>query len=132
MKKLFLLLALTALVSLSGCMQSSFVYTNATPGDVTEESRGFLFYGLSGPDKPYRADKICGAKGVASVETYASFGNQCIGCLTLAIYTPHTVRVTCGTGTAHNFYLDENERVVAHEVIDNNQSVVEDFTSNVF
>lgn len=133
MKKMLLLGVLLALIPMTGCMSTNFAYTNASPGDVTEESRTFMFFGLSSPDKPYRADKVCGDKGVQSVETYSSFGNSCVSCLTLQIYTPRTVKVTCASGSAHNFYLDEQDKVVAHEIVDakTGQSVSEDFTSDV-
>ena len=133
MKKMFLLGALLTLIPLTGCYKTSFVYTNASPGDVTEESRTFMFFGLSGPDKPYRADKVCAGKGVQSVETFASFGNSCVSCISLQIYTPRTVKVTCASGSAHNFYLDDQDRVVAHELVDSKtgRTVTEDFTSDV-
>ena len=133
MKKMLLLSVLLALTALTGCVKTSFVYTNASPGDVTEESRTFMFFGLSAPDKPYRADKVCGDKGVQSVETFASIGNTCVSSITIQIYTPRTVKVTCASGSAHNFYLDEQDKVVAHEIVDpkTGQSVTEDFTSDV-
>jgi hypothetical protein len=38
--------------------------------------------------------------GVARVETQLSFLNQLVGALTLGIYTPMDVRVTCAQGSA--------------------------------
>lgn len=123
---------LIAMTAMTGCFRTSFVYTDRGSASVTEESQKFLVFGLIGPDKPYRADKLC-PSGVAGVETYGTFGNMCIGMCTLNIYTPRTVKVTCASGGAHNFYLDENDNVLAHEHIDaeTGQSVVEDFSSDV-
>ena len=132
MKHLILGGLLAALVLSTGCYKTSFVYEGATELNTIEESRTFMFGGLSSPDKPVRADQLCGGNPPVKVETYRSFGNGCIGTLTLCIYTPQTVRVTCGQGVAHNFYLDSDEQVVAHEIIEGDQSAVEDFSSNVF
>lgn len=115
MKKL-LPLAL-ALCCLSGCFKSTFVYNSAGGAQVLEETRTHKFFGLSGPSKILRADRMCPA-GVASVETKASFGNLCLSCVTLQIYTPRTVVVTCNSGQAHNFYLDDQDRVLHHETVE--------------
>ena len=135
MKKTALLITLlVACATLSGCFKTSFVYNNVRPsGDVTEETRGHLLFGLVAPDKAYRADRVCPG-GVQSVEYFESFGNICLSCITLSIYTPRTIKVTCAAGNAHNFYLNEQDQVVAHESIDpvTGQSTVEDFSSSVF
>lgn len=115
MKKL-LPLAL-ALCCLSGCYKSTFVYNSAGGSQVLEETRSHKLFGLIGPGKVMRADRMCPA-GVASVETKASFGNMCLSCVTLNIYTPRTVVVTCNSGQAHNFYLDDQDRVLHHETIE--------------
>lgn len=38
--------------------------------------------------------------GVATVETHTSFANGLVGGLTLGIWTPQSVRITCASGTA--------------------------------
>ena len=77
-----------------------------------------------------RTDQLC-PSGVAGVETYATFGNGCIGKCTLGIYAPRTIKVTCSAGGAHNFYLDKNDNVLAHETITpDGETTVEDFTSD--
>jgi hypothetical protein len=40
------------------------------------------------------------ASGIATVETQMSFMNGLVGVLTLGIYTPRDVKVTCASGTA--------------------------------
>jgi len=120
-----------AMIAMTGCFRTSFDYTDRAGAQVTEQSQTFLVFGLIGPGKPFRADKLCPG-GVAGVETYATFGNMCIGTCTANIYTPRTVKVTCAAGGAHNFYLDNNDQVLAHEFVDaNGQSSVEDFSSDV-
>lgn len=132
MKRVLLLaVLLMAMTALTGCFRTSFNYNDRGASSVTEESQKFLLFGLVGPKKPYRADKLC-PSGVAGVETYATFGNMCIGACTLNIYTPRTVKVTCAAGGAHNFYLDDQDNVVAHEFIDAaGNSSVQDFASDV-
>lgn len=132
MKHILLGGILTALIFSTGCYKTTFVYSGATELNTIEEGRSFMFGGLSGPDKPVRADQMCGGSTPVKVETLRTIGNSCVGSLTLCIYTPQTVRVTCGQGVAHNFYLDSDEQVVAHEIIEGHESAVEDFSSNVF
>ena len=132
MKRAFLLAALLiAMTVLSGCYRTSFTYTDRGAAAVTEDSQKFFVNGLVGPKKPFRADQLC-PSGIAGVETYATFGNGCIGKCTLGIYAPRTIKVTCSAGGAHNFYLDENDNVLAHETITpDGETAVEDFTSDV-
>ncbi len=132
MKRVLLLAALLmAMTALTGCFRTSFTYSDRGASSVTEESQKFLIFGLIGPKKPYRADKLC-PSGVAGVETYASFGNMCIGACTANIYTPRMVKVTCAAGGAHNFYLDDTDNVLAHEFVDAaGHSTVQNFESDV-
>lgn len=112
-----LLILLLAAFALPGCYRTTFAYNDRVQAQVIEESRNFWLFGLIGPDAPYRADRLC-PSGVASVETYASFGNLCLGTITVGIYSPRTVRVACAAGNVHNFYLNEEDEVVAHELVD--------------
>ena len=116
--KVLAVLLLLLFAGLTGCMRNTFEYTDRAPGQIIEEGRTFYIAGLiDGNDGPVRAHELC-PNGVQAVETIHTVGNMCIGCVTLSIYTPNTVRVTCASGAAHNFYLDENDEVVAHETVD--------------
>lgn len=120
MKKLMLIaVAAIALSGLTGCMKHTFTYpSRESDGRVMEEPSKFYFFGLVDADKqPISAYNVCNGP-VKSVDTYLTLGNACVGCLTLQIYTPNTVEIRCASGTAHNFYLDEDDAVVLHEVID--------------
>ena len=55
-------------------------------------------YGLV-PPSPINAASQC-KSGVAKVETQLSFVNQLVSILTLGIYTPMDIRVTCASGRA--------------------------------
>lgn len=101
----------------SACFSSTFQYSNKTPGRTEEVGRTFLIYGLVNSNEPLRAQDLC-PEGVQGVETIHTFGNMFLACLTFQIYTPNTVRVTCQSGAAHNFYLNEDDAVVAQQSFD--------------
>jgi hypothetical protein len=124
-KSLILAAALVLLAtSTTGCYRQTFKYENKTPAATTEVNRGFLLWGLVAPDNPVKAFEIC-PSGVAQVEVVHTFGNQLLGCITAGIYSPNTVRVSCAGGSAHNFYLDEDEEVVGYEGFDEDGELVE-------
>ncbi len=137
MKRALLLIGLVGILAPSaGCFRTKFVYTDRAPSaQVMDETRTYSLVGLSGPGRPLRADKMC-PNGVASVEQITNIGDACITGIACGglIYGSKTVQVTCAQGTAHNFYLDANDEVVGHEVVDpdTGEAVVEEFTSDVF
>ena len=90
------LLALVLL--LSGCYHAT-VNTGIAPGTRTIEepwAKSFV-YGLVPPDA-VDAMAECGSDGVARVETRISFLNGLVSALTLSIFTPMEITVTCGAG----------------------------------
>lgn len=121
MKRNVLVIALLAIAlsGLSGCLSNVFEYPDRqADGRVMEEGRTFFLFGLiDGNEGPLLAHQLCNGP-VKSVETVHTIGDQCLGCISFNIYTPNTVVVQCATGEAHNFYLDENDSVVGHELID--------------
>ncbi len=137
MKRALLLIGLIGiLATTAGCFRTKFVYADRAPSmQVVDETRTYALFGTSGPGQPLRADKICPA-GVASVEQVTNVGDACITGLACGglIYGSNTVQITCAQGTAHNFYLDADDEVIGHEVVDpdTGESVLEEFTSDVF
>jgi hypothetical protein len=116
-------LALMAMLA-SGCFSTTFAYSDTAPGPTTQEiGRTFLIYGLVNSNDPLRAYEVC-PQGVQQIETVHTFGDGFLACLTIGIYTPNTVRVTCAGGTAHNFYLDEDDEVVAHQAFDESGALI--------
>ena len=74
--------------------------TGLTPGN-TVVNRPWVttwFFGLV-PARDVDVSQQC-PKGVAIVETQQSFLNGLVGALTIGVYTPQTVRVTCASGSA--------------------------------
>ncbi|MCC7133911.1 MAG: Bor family protein [Gemmatimonadales bacterium] len=89
--------ALSAL--LGGCYHAT-VTTGLTPSTVTIEKpfASSWVYGLVPPD-PVETAEQCPA-GVAKVETRLSFLNQLVNFLTIGIYTPMEIKVTCAARTS--------------------------------
>jgi hypothetical protein len=85
-----LLLGTAFLMSLSGCITTKVQNTSATPGDVKDYTTVHWLWGFGKdtvkPDCP---------NGVASIGQGRTFGNAMLGGLTLGIYNPNTIRVTC-------------------------------------
>ncbi len=89
---------LIAAVSLTGCYHAT-IETGLTPStQVVEQSfASSWIYGLV-PPKTVETASRC-PNGVAKVETQHTFVNQLVGFITLGIYTPMHIRVTCAQGT---------------------------------
>ncbi|MEO8138891.1 MAG: Bor family protein [Gemmatimonadota bacterium] len=88
---------LVGLVAVMGCYHAT-IETGAKPSTVVIEKRwasGWIF-GLVPPKTIETAAKC--STGVAKVETKLSFLNQLVSFLTLSIYTPMEIVVTCAEG----------------------------------
>jgi hypothetical protein len=93
----FSLLLLAA--TLVGCFHAT-IDTGAKPSTVTVEKRwasGWIF-GLVPPKTVETASKC--TTGVSRIETQLSFVNMLVSFLTLDIYTPMDIRVTCAEGAS--------------------------------
>ncbi len=89
-----LLLPVAALLVLAACYHAT-IDTGLPPSPQTVEkpwASGWLF-GLVAP-KPVETMAQC-PSGVSKVETQLSFVNMLVGQLTLGIYTPMSIKVTC-------------------------------------
>lgn len=86
-------------VALAACYHAT-VETGATPSTVVIDKpfASSWIYGLVPPSMVSTAEKC--PSGVAKVETQHSFVNQVVGILTLGIYTPIAIRVTCAAPSA--------------------------------
>jgi len=89
---------------LAGCYHAT-IETGATPSQQTIR-KGFAsgwIYGLVPPSTVATQERC--SSGVARVETQLSFVNQLVSFLTLGIYTPMQIEVTCaaaGTESAES------------------------------
>ena len=90
------LLTLVAFLTLSnaGCYHATVETGLTASAEVMEESfaSGWV-YGLVPPSTISTQAKC--KHGVAKVETQLSFVNQLVGIITLGIYTPMNIKVTC-------------------------------------
>ena len=90
------------------------IETGAKPSDtvIQKDWASGWVYGLVPPDVVASASKC--PNGVAKVETQLSFLNQLVGFLTLEIYTPMSIKVTCAaTGTADASHIAPDVSVAA-------------------
>ena len=90
------LLAAGLLVALPACYHA--VIETGLPASTTVIEKGFAsgwIYGLV-PPSPIKAMSECPG-GVSKVETQLSFVNQLVNLLTLGIYTPMSIKVTCAS-----------------------------------
>jgi len=88
------ILAVTVLLAVSGCYTAT-IDTGRKPSTVVMQknwAHGWI-YGLVPPSTVETASKC--TDGVAKVMTQLSFANQLVGILTVGIYTPMTIKVTC-------------------------------------
>ena len=101
----------TALL-LAGCYHAT-IETGRTPSTVTVEDEwaDSWVYGLVPPDTINTAQRC--ASGVARVETQLSFLNQLVGFLTLGIYTPMSIKVTCAQAGAMGPSVPNGETLAA-------------------
>lgn len=95
MRRSQLLVLSFTLVVVTGCYHQ-VVETGLTPtGPVINRTAGVMFWGLAGAEVDATAE--C-ASGVAVVETQQTFLNGLLAVVTLGIYTPQTVSITCAAG----------------------------------
>jgi hypothetical protein len=92
-----LTLAATGLVLvLPACYHATIQTGRPASNEVIEEAfASSWIYGLV-PPKPVATMARC-PSGVSKVETQLTFVNQLVGFLTLGIYTPMSIKVTCAT-----------------------------------
>jgi hypothetical protein len=92
------LAAATLLLTLPACYHATIETGLPAGSQVIEKTfaSGWV-YGLV-PPSPVKAMAQC-PNGVSKVETQLSFVNQLVNFLTLGIYTPMWIKVTCASGT---------------------------------
>ena len=94
-----LLSAASSFLALTACYHAT-VETGATPSPVIvdKEFASSWIYGLVPPNTVSTTEKC--PNGVAKVETQHTFVNQLVGIITLGIYTPMQIRVTCAAASS--------------------------------
>lgn len=87
-----------ALISSTAACFHQAVHSGLTPSPTSVVEEQFVSTWLWGlvPAKPIDVRQSC-PTGVATVETQQSFVNGLVGAVTLGIYTPQHLRVTCAS-----------------------------------
>jgi len=62
--------------------------------------RSFYFWGLLPRRAVVEAHAICGAAGIAELETFRSAGETFLFVLSVGLFAPYTARVTCGAAAS--------------------------------
>jgi hypothetical protein len=88
-------LVLTGVLCLvPGCFRVTAMIPDTVPTDRHSQWVNGFFFGAFGGNVD--AARFCGGRPISSIETKRSPGNYLIEFLTLGIYTPSHVSVTCG------------------------------------
>jgi hypothetical protein len=86
---------LFGLLLLSSCYKATFYQSpNALAGARHERWSAFFILGLVGSEQ-FDVRDFCGQGAVAEVRTGGNFATGLVSALTIGIYTPHKVYVTC-------------------------------------
>lgn len=80
----------------TGCYRVTYVAPHVMPGAVHDESPSFFFWGLVG-EAHYDLSSFCPGQ-VARVRTGMNVLDGLLTLITLGIYSPRTVSVTCALG----------------------------------
>jgi hypothetical protein len=87
--------ALACLALTAGCYKATFYRDpQVTSGDRHEEWTNFYVFGLVGSEV-IDVRRYCPPNAVATVRTGGNLGTGVVSVITLGIYTPHKVYVTC-------------------------------------
>lgn len=102
------------LLATSGCYKATF-YKNPTAvkGEEHEEWTDFFVFGMVGSEQ-IDVKKFCANGDAAMIRTGGNVGTGLVGALTIGIYTPRKVYVTCtangSTRTARQLELQLSEQ----------------------
>ena len=87
------------LLASSGCFHSSVLMPTVPPGDRHDTwVNGWLWGSVGGQ---ISADIFCQGRGVARIDTKRSVGNILVSWVTLGIYTPSHISVTCADASQY-------------------------------
>lgn len=94
------LLAATVLFSSIGCYRATFFEDpDVQAGEEHDEWTDFYVFGLVGTEA-FEIRRFCPTGQVAEVKTGGNFGTAVVSFLTIGIYTPRKVYVTCAASSS--------------------------------
>jgi hypothetical protein len=106
-------------VALGGCYRATFIRDpDAVRGAEHDKWASFFLWGLVG-EETLDVHQYCPDGRVAEVQTQANFWNGLVGLVTIGIYAPRTVYVTCSAGSRAQLQLDADPqgRPVAARIV---------------
>lgn len=111
------LCALLGALALSGCYKATFIRDpEAIRGVEHDEWVSYFIFGIVG-EETRDVHQYCPDGRVAQVQTGANFGTGIVSLLTIGIYAPRKIYVTCAAdGRARVLEMDESGKLVAMEV----------------
>lgn len=114
MKRLGRAVLLAALLGAGGCYKATFIRDpSAVKGMEHDRWLDYWLWGLVN-EQDIDVKQFCPDGRVAQVVTGGNFGSGIVTALTLGIYAPRKVYVTCATdGRALQLELDEHGKLVA-------------------
>ena len=90
-----LLASLVVLTCLTSCYRATFHRDpTVTKGETHEEWTDFFLFGLVGTEE-FSVQEFCPDANVAEVKTGGNFATGIVGAITIGIYTPRKVYVSC-------------------------------------
>ncbi len=114
MKQLGRAALLAVLLGAAGCYKATYIRdVNAVKGVEQDRWLDFWLWGLVN-EQDVNVKEFCSDGRVAQVVTGGNFGTGIVNLLTLGIYAPRKVYVTCAAdGRAMQLELDEQGKLVA-------------------
>lgn len=106
-KGVWRLLLLCLLFGQAGCYRASF-YTDPklVRGLEHDEWTNFYLFGLAGTAE-IDVRNFCEGKSIAEVKTGGNFATSLVSALTIGIYTPRKIYVTCAAGPAKSRFSSQ-------------------------
>lgn len=103
--------ALAALLGLAGCYKATFYQNpNAVAGARHERWSTFFIFGLVGNER-FDVRDFCGPESIAEVRTGGNFATGLVSLVTIGIYTPRKVYITCAAKPGHAQALSQTNRL---------------------
>lgn len=90
--------AAALLVSTTACYHATIETGLAPSTTIIEQPWSPSFIDGLVPPSTVETEAKCGSRGVSKVETQLSFLNLVVGAVTLGIFTPMDLKVTCAAG----------------------------------
>jgi Bor protein len=114
MKRLGTVALLAVLLGGTGCFKATFIRDpNVAKGIEQDKWVNFWLWGIVN-EQEFDVRQFCPDGRVAQVVTGGNFGTGIVGLLTLGIYAPRKVYVTCAAGgRALQLEMDEQGKLVA-------------------